>query len=227
MKKFILSLISTLAFALTSSGFVSTSFASSLNEPELNKCNAVEGITKCEVKCIRNLGEQCLVAHVNFEGKNLKPNTQLWRAKFLTCKSASLDLQVKSLAVELEKLDERKGQAKIQASVVSTSKTSKLKQYEPLQFDNQNIEGRISRISFDGFGNSGESFVEASLTLAQCGHEDGSNACTISGKFVAVTDPNIRCDFHDTTQSGAFRPPSLQISPSLQNSQQPIGRIGQ
>lgn len=220
MKIYALSLISFLMLA-------PSSFAAPLNEPKLNECSTAQGITKCEVKCVRSLGEQCLITHVNFEGQNLKAGTQLWRSKFQTCKNANIDLQIKSLAVELEKQDDRSGQASVEASVTSSKTSTKLKTYTPIAFDKINVEGRISRIPFTEFGNSGESFVEASLVLSQCGHEDGSNACTVSGKFVAVTDPNIRCDFHDTTQSGGFRPPSIQISPSLQNSQQPIGKIGE
>ena len=220
MKIYALSLIS--FFMLPTSGFTA-----SLSEPKLNECSAIEGITKCEVKCVRTLGEQCLVTHIDFEGKNLKAGTQLWRSKFLTCKNADVDLQIKSLAVELEKLDERKGSASIEGSFIASGKETKLKGHTPIIFDKTNIEGRLDRIYFEEFGNSGKSFIEASLNLVQCGHQDGSNSCTISGKFVAVTNPNIRCDFHDTTQAGAYRPPSLQISPSLQNSQKPVGQIGQ
>lgn len=211
MKNFILPLFTTL--------FLSTSaHAKPLAEPDLNQCNGADGITKCEVRCARSLGEQCLIMHINFEGQNLKSETDLIRAKFLTCKNANLDLQIKSLSVELEKLDERQTQAKITSTVSASGKTTSLKQHDKISFDATRIDDRLARTYFKEFINSGDKFVEAEIKLAQCGHEDNSNSCKISGTLVAVTDPNIRCDFHDTTKAGAY----ITVKPKGQ-----IGRVGQ
>ncbi|MEM9278751.1 MAG: hypothetical protein AAGA76_09260 [Pseudomonadota bacterium] len=198
-----------------------------LAEPELNACSTVAGITKCEVKCVRELGEQCLVTHVNFEGQGLKPGTELWRARFLTCLKADVDLQIKSLVLELENIDAATGPGIVSANGISTAGTSATRADRAVIFDTGKTEARISRIPFQAFLNSGDSHMEASLKLEQCGADDSSNSCRISGKFVAVTNPNIRCDFHDTRQSGAFRPPDLQTSTSLTDGPRPVGRIGQ
>jgi len=85
---------------------------------------------------------------------------------------------------------------------------------------------RLARIPFKGLLNSGDSHVSASLKLEECGSNDKPGLCTISGRLVATTDPNIRCDFHDTSDAGAFRPPSLQTSPSDISNQHPVGRVG-
>lgn len=178
--------------------------ASQLSEPELNQCTGAKGINKCEVKCARSLGDQCLITHVNFEGQNLKADTDLVRARFLTCKNANLDFQISSLSVELEKLDNRKTGAKISSSVSASGNTISLKKHKPIKFSKTNLDTRLPRTYFGTFLNSGESFVEATIKLDQCGHEDGSNSCRIYGKLVAVTDPNIRCDFHDLSKPGAY-----------------------
>ncbi len=220
MKKIILSSFFVLAFP-------NTTLAAPLAEPQLNHCSSADGIEKCEVKCARSLGAQCLIMHIKFEGQNLKPNTNLLRAKFITCKNANLDLQIKSLTVELEKLDKRETEAILTSTISASGKTINLNEHDKINFDETKVDARLSRTYFKEFINSGDSFVEAEINLKQCGHTDGSNSCKISGTLVAVTDPNISCDFHNTTEAGAYRPANLQISPSLQNSQKPIGRIGQ
>ena len=199
-----------------------SSFATPLSEPKLNECISAEGITKCEVKCARSLGEQCLITHVNFEGSNLKPKTQLLKARFQTCKNANLDLQIKSLAIELEKLDERETQAKITSTVSASGKSVSLNEHAPIRFDQTKLDSRLSRTYFNKFISSGESFVEAEISLKQCGHEDGNNSCRISGTLVTVTDPNIRCDFHDTTKPGAYLPSTFKFSPNLYSGQQDV-----
>lgn len=198
-----------------------------VEEPKLNRCTHADTISKCEIICKRKLGEQCLITHVNFEGSGIKPKTQLLRAKFKTCKNANLDLQIKSLAIELENLDKRETQAKITSSVNASGKTVSLDAHAPIKFNEAQIDGRLSRIYFNKLISSGESFVESEITLQQCGHEDGTNRCTISGTLVAVTDPNIRCDFHDTTQPGAYLPATFKFSPNLYNGQHPVGRTGE
>ena len=190
--------------ALTLLCLVTPAQASQLSEPDLNQCNGAKGINKCEVKCARSLGDQCLITHINFEGENLKTDTDLIRARFLTCKNANLDLQISTLAVELEKLDDRKTGAKISSHVSASGNSVSLKEHKPISFSKTNLDTRLPRTYFGTFLNSGDSFVEATLKLDQCGHEDGSNSCRIYGKLVAVTDPNIRCDFHDTSKSGAY-----------------------
>lgn len=201
--------------------------AHALPEPDLNQCKMAEGMTKCDVVCKRSLGEQCLITHINFEGANLKSETSLLRAKFKTCKNANLDFQIGSLSVELEKLDHRKSDAKISANISASGKSIGMEEHAPIQFDETKIDGLLPRTYFKDFISSGESFVEAEIKLKNCGHDDASNSCKLHGTLIAVTDPNIRCDFHDTTKPGAYRPANLQLSPSLQNSQQPVGRIGQ
>lgn len=201
--------------------------ANGLAEPDLNQCNSLKNVTKCEVVCKRKLGDQCLITHINFEGNNLKSKTQLLRAKFQTCKNANLDLQIKSLAVELEKLDQRKTQAKITSTVSTSSKNVSLYEHAPIRFDQTKLDGRLSRTYFNKFINSGENHVEAEITLKQCGHEDGSNSCKISGTFISVTDPNIRCDFHDATKPGAYLPSTFKFSPNLYSGQHPAGRTGE
>lgn len=197
-----------------------------LDEPQIKMCSQADNMLKCEVVCKRKLGEQCLITHVNFEGSNLKQNTNLLRAKFQTCKNANLDLQIKSLAVELEKLDTRETQAKITSSVSASGKTVSLDHHDPIIFNETKIDARLPRTYFNKFISSGESFVEAEIALQQCGHADGSNSCRISGTLVAVTDPNIRCDFHDTTKPGAYVPDTFKFSPNLYTGQHPKGRIG-
>jgi hypothetical protein len=201
--------------------------ANDIAEPDLNQCNANKNIQKCEIICKRKLGEQCLITHVNFEGNNLSSKTQLFRAKFKTCKNANLDLQIKSLAIELEKLDERETEAKITSSVSASGKRVSLDTHAPIEFNQAKIDGRLSRIYFNKLISSGESFVESEITLQQCGHEDGKNSCKISGTLVAVTDPNIRCDFHDTTQPGSYLPATFKFSPNLYSGQHPVGRTGE
>ena len=198
-----------------------------LDEPQLNMCEHAENISKCEVACKRKLGEQCLITHVNFEGSNLKHEKQLLRAKFKTCKNANLDLQIKSFTIELEKLDKRKTQAKITSSVSASGKKVSLENHAPMLFDETKIDARLSRTYFNKMISSGENFVEAEISLQQCGHEDSTNSCRISGTLVAVTDPNIRCDFHDTTKPGAYLPATFKFSPNLYTGQHPKGRIGQ
>lgn len=216
------------AFTLPAILLCSQAHASELLEdPQLNRCTHVSTISKCEIICKRKLGEQCLITHVNFEGTNLMPKTQLLKAKFKTCKNANLDLQIKSLAIELEKLDERETQAKITSSVSASGQNVTLDTHAPIRFNQAKIDGRLSRIYFNQLINSGESFVESEITLQQCGHEDGSNRCNVSGTLVAVTDPNIRCDFHDTTQPGAYLPPTFKFSPNLYSGQHPVGRTGE
>ncbi|MEM9331764.1 MAG: hypothetical protein AAGA53_10590 [Pseudomonadota bacterium] len=198
-----------------------------LAEPALNACSAATGISKCEVKCVRELGEQCLVTHVNFEGKNLKSGTDLFRAKFLTCVKADVDLQIKSLAMEFEDLGEEKGSGILSALASSSAGSITTKDENAVIIKPGETEARLARLPFTEFLNSGESHIEVTANLKQCGTAENPNSCSINGKLVAVTNPNIRCDFHDTTKSGAFRPATLQTSPSLTNSQQPVGRIGQ
>lgn len=191
-----------------------------LASPSLNMCSHSENISKCEVVCKRSLGEQCLITHINFEGANLQPQTKLLRAKFKTCKNANLDFQIDSLDVELEKLDQRKSNARINAIITASGKSIRMDNHAPIQFDNTKIDGRLSRTYFKEFINSGESFVEAEINLKSCGHQDGSNSCKLYGTLIAVTDPNIRCDFHDTSKPGAYVPADLQ-------NKQPVGRIVQ
>jgi len=183
-----------------------TAYASDMEEPELNRCNGVDGMTKCEIKCVRSLGDQCMITHINFEGKGLKPGTDFLKAKFKTCKNANLDVQIKSLYVELEKLDRRTGEAKITATVSASGKAVSLDDHPEITFDDELIDGRMGRTYFNQFISSGENHVTAQVGLLQCGHADNTNTCTISGSLVAVTDPNIRCDFHDKTKPGAYVP---------------------
>ena len=201
--------------------------ATALPEPDINQCSTAEGITKCEVVCVRNLGEQCLVSHVNFEGQNLKPGSELLRARFLTCIKADVDFQLKSLVLALTDPEGTNGKGIVSANAKSSTGSAQTIADRAVVFDSGKAEGRLSRIPFNAFLNSGESHMETTLQIEQCGGDGNDGRCDISGKLVAVTNPNIRCDFHDTSQSGAFRKPKLQISPSLQNSQLPVGRIGQ
>jgi len=198
-----------------------------LDEPELNACSRADTVSRCEIVCKRKLGEQCLITHVNFEGDNLKSKQQIFRAKFQTCKNANLDLQIKSLAIELEKLDVRETEAKITSRVTASGRAVNLEAHKPIRFNHTKIDGRLSRTYFNELINSAESFVEAEITLQQCGHMDSANSCRISGTLVAVTDPNIRCDFHDTTKPGAYLPSTFKFSPDLYSGQHPVGRIGQ
>lgn len=197
MKSLFLSILATL-------GLYGTVQASPLPAPAINACNSANGIHKCDIKCARSLGDQCLITHINFEGKNLKSDEPLIRARFLTCKNANLDLQIKSLAIELEKLDQRATQAKITSTVKASGNQTSLNEHPPIRFDYKTVDGRLSRTYFKEFISSGNDFVEAEINLKQCGHEDASNSCKVSGTLVAVTDPNIRCDFHDISKPGAF-----------------------
>lgn len=201
--------------------------ADKIGEPKLNSCTHADNISRCEVICKRKLGDQCLITHVNFEGSNLQTNKQLLRARFQTCKNANLDLQIKSLAIELEKLDKRETEAKISSIVSASGKNIHLDNHAPIRFNQTKIDSRLSRTYFKELLNSGESFVEAEITLQQCGHDDGTNSCRISGTLVAVTDPNIRCDFHDTTKPGAYLPATFKFSPNLYTGQHPVGKISQ
>ena len=194
-----------------------------LSAPALDMCAHTENISKCEVVCKRSLGEQCLITHINFEGNNLQPAQKLFRAKFQTCKNANLDFQISSLAVELEKLDERETEARITSSVRTSGNQVSLEKHNPIRFNKSKIDGRLSRVYFNEFINSGESFVEAEITLQQCGHADGNNSCRISGTLVAVTDPNVRCDFHDTSKPGAY---ISDLQKDSKNKVSTIGRIG-
>ena len=204
----------------------STAF-SELLEPELNSCSAVSGISECEVRCIRELGPQCLITHVNFVGGGLRSGTELLRARFHTCRNADVDIQVKSLALEIENESQPTGRGVISAHAFSTVGSVETKPKKTTVIEEGQLEGRLSRIPFSMFLNSGEAHMETSLRLEQCGASDGENTCAISGKLVAVTNPNIRCEFQDTTLPGAFRNPSLLLSPGLQNSSKPVGRVGQ
>ena len=190
------------------------------------QCNSAEGMNTCEVKCLRNLGGECLVAHVNFAGTQLQSGEQLLRARFQTCLNADVDLQMKALTIELEDISNTSGSGSISSMVHSSADTSKLEGKTGTVFTVPKTAGRISRIPFGAFLNSGKDHIEVSVTLEECGPENSKQSCSISGKLVAVTNPNIRCELHDKTQSGAFRSPSLLTSPSLQNSQQPVGTIG-
>lgn len=203
-----------------------TSFAAELLEPALNHCNHSAGITKCEVICKRSVGNQCLITHIHFEGNNLKSQERLVKAKFQTCKNANLDLQIGSLTVELEKLDNRETQAKLTAQVSASGKTISLQDHPPLKFNKSKLDARLPRTYFKEFISSGEDFVEAQISLIQCGHEDGFNSCKLHGTLIAVTDPNIRCDFHDNTQAGAYVEDIKQNSKS-KNGIRSIGRIGE
>ena len=200
---------------------------SDLSDPKLNSCSSIEGIGKCEVKCVRQLGPQCLITHINFEGSGLSSGVDLWRARFLTCRKADVDIQIKSLAIEIENSNLQKGKGVVSASVSSTQGNAETISSKSTVVKTGDTEGRLSRIPFDNLLNSGERHMEASLRLLQCGVPDGKNTCTISGKLVAVTNPNIRCEFHDKTLPGAFKEPSLLLSPGLQNSSKPIGQVGQ
>jgi len=202
-------------------------WSSPLNEPSLNQCNHASGITKCDVICKRSLSDQCLITHINFEGTKLKSNTPLLRARFQTCKNANLDFQISSLTVELEKLDTRKTEAKISSTINASNKNITLDEHLPIQFDATTVEGRLSRTYFNEFINSGESFVEAEIHLKQCGHEDKTNSCKIYGQLIAITDPNISCDFHETTKPGAYREPDKVFLPTIHNKVKAVGRIVQ
>ena len=197
-----------------------------LAEPSLNQCNSAEGLEKCEVVCIRNLGDECLVAHVNFAGTKLQTGEQLFRARFQTCLNADVDLQMKELTLELNELSDAGGSGSISAIARSSASSSKLERENGTVFTTPVTASRIPRIPFEAFLNSGQDHIEVSVKLEECGLENSKQSCSISGKLVAVTNPNIRCELHDKTQSGAFRSPSLLTSPSLQNSQQPVGTIG-
>ncbi|MGI9350235.1 MAG: hypothetical protein ACR2O3_01625 [Rhizobiaceae bacterium] len=195
--------------------------AEKVSGSETASCSPVEGISKCEVICVRELGKQCLVTHVNFEGSGLKSGAELWTARFLTCRKADLDLQLKSVSLETKIPVKTDVTGIVSARAVSTTGVTGTPE------GGVDVAAALSRIPFDEFLNSGESHVEASMKLLRCGSGAEDNLCNISGKLVAVTDPNIRCNFHDVTGSGAFRPASLQISPLITNSQQPVGRIGE
>ena len=176
---------------------------------------------------MRELGPQCLITHINFEGAGFQAGVELWRARFLTCRKADVDFQIKSLAVEIENKYLPQGPGIVSANVSSTEGNTATISSKSTVVDTGHTEGRLSRIPFDSLLNSGEAHLEASLKLLQCGAPDGKNTCSISGKLVAVTNPNIRCEFHDKTLPGAFKEPSLLLSPSLQNSSKPIGHVGQ
>jgi len=193
-------------------------YADELQEPELNHCNSADSITKCTIKCVRSLGDQCMITHVNFEGTGVRPGADFLKAKFKTCKNANLDLQIKSLRVELEKLDTRTGEARIAARVSASEEEVTLGNHARIIFSETLIDGRIGRTYFDKLINSGENHVTAQIGLQQCGHVDGTNTCSISGSLVAVTDPNIRCDFHDKTKPGAYVPVNTP-------DKSPIGRV--
>ena len=203
------------------------SAAKTLPEPEIASCSPADGISKCEVTCLRKLGEQCLVTHVIFEGTGLRAGTELWKARFLTCKRADIDLQLKSMHLDANEEDESEISGIFSARVESTGGTVKTPEGGVSLFASRTGVSSSVRFPFGEFLNSGNSHVEASMTLSQCGGGAGNSNCNISGKLVAVTNPNIRCDFHDTTSSGAFRPASLENSPSITNSQQPVGRVGE
>lgn len=197
MKTLLASLLLVLAMLAPASASESIS-------PQINECLGAEGISRCEVRCARSLGEQCLITHISFEGENLTSGTELFKARFLACKNANLDLQISDLAVELEKLDKRQSTANLQASASASGKKINLEIKDKISFDETRLDANLPRTYFGTFLNSGEEHVEASVTLDQCGHEDGSNSCKIRGRLIAVTDPNIRCDFHDLSQPGAY-----------------------
>ncbi len=188
-----------------------------------HQCSSGKDVS-CEIRCARALGDQCLITHVKFSGRNLKADSKLFTARFLTCKNANVDLQLKSIEVEVENTGDNQGSTIISALASSTVSDTKLSEKRTTVLQPGLSRNRVARIPFEGLLNSGEREIEVSAKLAQCG--DGNAGCKISGKLEAVTDPNIRCEFHDTTKAGAFRPASLETSPSMTNSQKPVGQIG-
>ena len=114
----------------------------------------------------------------------------------------------------------------VSAVAASTNARAELSGIELERNTKGSFEAELARLPFKGFLNSGTSHVTVSFKLEQCGKKDTNDHCAISGRLIAITDPNIRCEFHDTTKPGAYQAPSLLTSPSEINTQYPVGRIG-
>ena len=193
--------------------------------PATNSCTALEGVS-CVFRCKRSLGEQCLIAQMNFEGRTKSSSIPIWSAKFLPCKNVNIDLQITSLVLELETDQPETGSGVISATATSGEGSAGLRGgiFEALKPGQ--IESRHPRISFANHLDSGNQHIEISMKLEQCGDKSGNDHCRISGTLIATTDPNIRCDFHDTNSPGAYRPASLQTTRALTNRPQSAGQVG-
>lgn len=203
----------------------STANSDSLPLTEVGNCVGASGI-QCELKCARPLGEQCLITQVNFAG-DVNPVTDfVWRAKFLTCINANVDIQLTSLTIEKEENLQQSTPVVVAAIARSNSHQVRLKSSGKSIIEAGQTYARHARIPFESMLNSGDQPIEVSLGVEGCNSSNGEPVCKISGKLIATTDPNIRCDFHDKQASGAYRPATLTTSRSIGNAGSAIGQIG-
>lgn len=188
-------------------------------------CTAESETLSCEARCARSLAGQCLITQFNFEGRDLTPGMPFLTASFLTCKNADVDLQLKDLTLALDDIDNHAGAGIVYAKAVSNVGQVELRKNRQVIFEENELDGRKPRLTFTDFLNSGTRHIDIEVSLDQCGASQGGNSCTISGKLVAVTNPNIRCDYHDASGPGAYIEPSSDDPSKPSTSRQTIGRI--
>ena len=165
-------------------------------------CKPLSDNVTCTHRCIRSLGGLCLITRTDFHGTEVKAGNALLKSEWLTCKSVDVDLQLEEVRISDADNDTNGISAAVSAvakssSDVSTTRSSR----QALSVENASRTGTY-RIPFDDFLNSGEDAITAMVTLDAC--FGSSQSCNISGRLIATTNPNIRCELHEPDAAGGY-----------------------
>ncbi len=172
-------------------------------------CNGKVAGIECKFRCVRSLGSACLVAEIGFSA-NVKAGTRASIARFQTCRYADVDLLLKSIRMPPGGADSLKF-----SPIVSVASSDTEMHVEAGRTDPG--ENR-DRIAFPGFLNSGSGSIEVAVSADKCGASGRHATCSMSGVLVAVTNPNIRCEFGGKSSPGTFieQPAMMNTGPVIQ-----------